>query len=97
MRCGVVACLLSGEKETKHVIDFALMMAEYVLQEQCRLFGDVLRKQYAADADDTRRNSKNRAVFESTARTIICRWKEAGWIGALPRHKGDKGMKYKKL
>ena len=24
MRCGVVACLLSGEKETKHVIDFAL-------------------------------------------------------------------------
>ena len=117
MRCGVVACLLSGEKETKHVIDFALMMAEYVLQEQCRLFGDVLRKQYAADADDTRRNSKNRAVFnrladtftshdilalktdisESTARTIICRWKEAGWIDALPRHKGDKGMKYKKL
>ena len=116
MRCGVVACLLSGEKETKHVIDFALMMAEYVLQEQCRLFGDVLRKQYAADSDNTRK-SKNRAVFdrladtftshdilalktdisESTARTIICRWKEAGWIGALPRHKGDKGMKYKKL
>ena len=116
MRCGVVAFLLSGEKETKHVIDFALMMAEYVLQEQCRLFGDVLRKQYAADSDNTRK-SKNRAVFdrladtftphdiltlkndisESTARTIICRWKEAGWIDALPRHKGDKGMKYKKL
>ena len=116
MRCGVVACLLSGEKETRHVIDFALMMAEYVLQEQCRLFGDVLRKQYAADSDNTRK-SKNRAVFdrladtftphdilvlkndisESTARTIICRWKEAGWIDALPRHKGDKGMKYKKL
>ena len=116
MRCGVVACLLSGEKETRHVIDFALMMAEYVLGEQCRLFGDVLRKQYAADSDNTRK-SKNRAVFdrladtftphdiltlkndisESTARTIICRWKEAGWIDALPRHKGDKGMKYKKL
>ena len=116
MRCGVVAFLLSGEKETRHVIDFALMMAEYVLQEQCRLFGDVLRKQYAADSDNTRK-SKNRAVFdrladtftphdiltlkndisESTARTIICRWKEAGWIDALPRHKGDKGMKYKKL
>jgi hypothetical protein len=70
MRCGVVACLLSGEKETKHVIDFALMMAEYVLQEQCRLFGDVLRKQYAADADDTRRNSKNRAVFDRLADTF---------------------------
>ena len=70
MRCGVVASLLSNEKETKHVIDFALMMAEYVLQEQCRLFGDVLRKQYAADADDPRRNSKNRAVFDRLADTF---------------------------
>ena len=69
MRCGVVACLLSGEKETKHVIDFALMMAEYVLQEQCRLFGDVLRKQYAADSDNTRK-SKNRAVFDRLADTF---------------------------
>ena len=116
MRCGVVACLLSGEKETKHVIDFALMMAEYVLQEQCRLFGDVLRKQYAADADDTRRNSKNRAVFDrladtftshdilalktditdSTARNIIWRWHEAGWVVPVPRQKGEKSRKYKK-
>ncbi len=117
MRCGVVACLLSGEKETKHVIDFALMMAEYVLKEQCRLFGDVLRKQYAADADDTRRNSKNRAVFDrladtftshdilalkndisdAAARMIIKRWREAGWIEPLPRQKGDKGHKFKKV
>ena len=117
MRCGVVACLLSGEKETKHVIDFALMMAEYVLQEQCRLFGDVLRKQYAADADDTRRNSKNRAVFDrladtftshdilalkndvsdAAARMIIKRWREAGWVEPLPRQKGDKGQRYKKV
>jgi hypothetical protein len=116
MRCGVVACLLSGEKETKHVIDFALMMAEYVLQEQCRLFGDVLRKQYAADADDTRRNSKNRAVFDrladtftshdilalktditdSTARNIIRRWHEAGWVEPVARQKGEKSRKYKK-
>ena len=116
MRCGVVACLLSGEKETKHVIDFALMMAEYVLQEQCRLFGDVLRKQYAADADDTRRNSKNRAVFDrladtftshdilalkndvsdQTARMIIYRWREAGWVEQLPKQKGDKNRKWRK-
>ena len=117
MRSGVVACLLSGEKETKHVIDFALMMAEYVLQEQCRLFGDVLRKQYAADADDTRRNSKNRAVFDrladtftsndilalkndvndSAIRNIICRWREAGWVEPLPKQKGEKGKKYRKV
>jgi hypothetical protein len=117
MRCGVVAFLLSGEKETKHVIDFALMMAEYVLQEQCRLFGDVLRKQYAADSDSTRQNSKNRAVFDrladtftshdilalkndvsdAAARMIIKRWREAGWIEPLPRQKGDKGHKFKKV
>ena len=116
MRCGVVAFLLAGEKETKHVIDFALMMAEYVLKEQCRLFGDVLRKQYAADSDDTRRNSKNRAVFDrladtftshdilalktditdSTARNIIRRWHEAGWVVPVPRQKGEKSRKYKK-
>ena len=116
MRSGVVACLLSGEKETKHVIDFALMMAEYVLQEQCRLFGDVLRKQYAADNDNTRK-SKNRAVFDrladtftshdilalkndisdAAARMIIKRWREAGWIEPLPRQKGDKGHKFKKV
>ena len=117
MRCGVVACLLSGEKETKHVIDFALMMAEYVLQEQCRLFGDVLRKQYAADSDDTRHSSKNRAVFDrladtftshdilalkndvndSAIRNIICRWREAGWVEPLPKQKGEKGKKYRKV
>ena len=116
MRCGVVAFLLSGEKETKHVIDFALMMADYVLLEQTRLFGDVLRKQYAADVDDTRRNSKNRAVFDrladtftshdilalktditdSTARNIIRRWHEAGWVVPVPRQKGEKSRKYKK-
>jgi len=115
MRCGVVACLLSGEKETKHVIDFALMMAEYVLQEQCRLFGDVLRKQYAADSDNTRK-SKNRAVFDrladtftshdilalkndvsdQTARMIIYRWREAGWVEQLPKQKGDKNRKWRK-
>ena len=115
MRCGVVACLLSGEKETKHVIDFALMMAEYVLQEQCRLFGDVLRKQYAADSDNTRK-SKNRAVFDrladtftshdilalktditdSTARNIIRRWHEAGWVEPVAKQKGEKSRKYKK-
>ncbi|MDD6516353.1 MAG: hypothetical protein PUF63_00315, partial [Prevotella sp.] len=116
MRCGVVACLLSGEKETKHVIDFALMMAEYVLQEQCRLFGDVLRKQYAADSDNTRK-SKNRAVFDrladtftshdilalkndvndSAIRNIICRWREAGWVEPLPKQKGERGKKYRKV
>ncbi|MCH3980816.1 MAG: hypothetical protein LKE41_02665 [Prevotella sp.] len=117
MRCGVVAYLLSDEKETRNVIDFALIMAEYVLSEQCHLFGDVLRKQYAADADDIQRNTKNRAVFDrladtftshdiltlkndvsnSAVRNIIMRWREAGWVEPLPRQRGEKGKKYKKV
>ncbi len=116
MRCGVVAYLLSGEKETKNVIAFALTMAEYVMQEQCRLFGDVLRKQYAAD-NDVKRESKNLDVFNrigavfsfhdiinirnditnSSARAIISRWHDAGWIEALPREKGNNYRKYKKI
>lgn len=63
MRCGIVAFLLSGERETKNVIQFALMMADYVLQEQCRLFGEMLSKQYAADKEE-KRESKNKKVFD---------------------------------
>ena len=44
-RCGVVFFLLSGNKiETKNCVDFALMMAEYCLKGQMRLFGERLRK-----------------------------------------------------
>lgn len=42
-RCGVVFYLLSG-KESKDCLDFARLMAEYVLYEQCKFFGEALLK-----------------------------------------------------
>ena len=43
-RCGVIFMLLVG-KESNSCIDFALTMAEYTLQNQCRLFGPLLKLQ----------------------------------------------------
>ncbi len=42
--CGVIFMLLVG-KESNACIDFALTMAEYTLQNQCRLFGPLLKLQ----------------------------------------------------
>ena len=44
-RAGVVFMLLCG-KESKACINFALMIAEYTLQQQTRMFGSLLMKQY---------------------------------------------------
>ena len=43
-RCGVIFMLLVG-KESNACVDFALTMAEYTLQNQCRLFGPLLKMQ----------------------------------------------------
>lgn len=43
-RCGVIFMLLVG-KESNACIDFALAMAEFTLQNQCRLFGPLLKVQ----------------------------------------------------
>ena len=36
-------------------------------------------------------------ISDAAARMIIKRWREAGWIEPLPRQKGDKGHKFKKV
>ena len=43
-RCGMIFMLLVG-KESNACIDFAVTMAEYTLQNQCRLFGPLLKLQ----------------------------------------------------
>lgn len=43
-RCGVIFMLLVG-KESKACVAYALTMAEYTLQNQCRLFGPLLQLQ----------------------------------------------------
>ena len=63
-RCGVIFHLLTGkEKETQPCIDFALMMAEYCLQEQIKAFGEALQSQYQG-GNTNLKNKSNKSVFE---------------------------------
>ncbi len=62
-RCGVVARLLTG-KETIAVLDFAVMMAQYVLDEQLKVFGESLRAEYKKASDEQQRSSSNQSVFD---------------------------------
>ena len=65
-RCGVVFHLLSGkEKETKACLDFALLMADYCLDQQIKTFGDALRNEYVCAEDECKRRGTNHSVFDS--------------------------------
>ncbi|MDD5861064.1 MAG: hypothetical protein PUD15_00675 [Prevotella sp.] len=99
-RAGCIYFLLSG-KEDKRCCDFATMMADYVLYEQMKTFGELLKEcdeQYALQSS---RRTVNKCIFDqigkiftiqdlmnikgpdcqyNTAKTIVCRWKKAGWI-----------------
>lgn len=61
-RCGAIAFLLNDEKETPSVLRFARLVAEYVVWEQCRLFGETLISDSAA-ANYSRRGV-NVALFD---------------------------------
>ena len=64
-RCGVIFHLLSGkEKETKACLDFALLMAEYCLQQQMKAFGETLRNEYVSAQDECQRYGANHSVFD---------------------------------
>ena len=67
-RCGVVFHLLSGkEKESKACLDFAVMMAEYCLQQQMKAFGEVLQSQYVDAREECQRYGANHNVFDQLA------------------------------
>ncbi len=61
-RCGVVFMLLDG-MEKKACADFATEMAEYVFEEQCRLFGSTLAKS-ADDGLAQTYNSRRKRLFD---------------------------------
>jgi len=70
-RCGVIFHLLSGAKrETKACLDFALMMAEYCLQQQMKAFGEVLQSQYVDASEACQRYGANHSVFDQLAPTF---------------------------
>ena len=70
-RCGVVFHLLSGcSKESKACTDFALMMAEYCLQQQIKAFGEVLESQFLDARDEGVRYGSNHSIFDQLAPTF---------------------------
>ncbi len=70
-RCGVVFHLLSGkDKESKACLEFALMIAEYCLNQQIKTFGEVLRNEYISAEDECQRYGSNHSVFDQLAPTF---------------------------
>ena len=76
-RCGVIHHLLSslpvasanGEclpdnKESKATIDFALLMAQYCMEEQIKAFGATLEKSYVEAREECQRYTANHLTFD---------------------------------
>ena len=68
-RCGVIHHLLSTVQTTptpvtKATIQFALMMAEYCLQQQIKAFGEALESQYVEAREVCQRYGANHSVFD---------------------------------
>ena len=68
-RCGVIYRLLEG-KESNKCLDFALMMAEYTLQQQIAAFGEALSKEYVEASSECRRYGVNHSVFDQLPPTF---------------------------
>ena len=67
-RCGVIFHLLEGlKKESKACIDFALLMAEYCLQQQMKAFGEALESQFIDARDECVRYGRNHSIFDQLA------------------------------
>ena len=80
-RCGVVFHLLESKTssplplqgvglESKNCIKFALMMAEYCLQQQMKAFGEALESQLVDARDECQRYGSNHSVFDQLAPTF---------------------------
>ena len=76
-RCGVIHFLLSQGKgkdekprESKATIDFALMMAEYCLDQQIKVFGQALQHQYVDAEQECQRYGENHSVFDQLPPTF---------------------------
>ena len=60
--------MLSGcARESKSCLDFALMMAEYCLSQQIKVFGEALRNEYVNAQDECQRYGANHSIFDQLA------------------------------
>ena len=64
-RCGVIFHMLSGcARESKACLDFALMMAQYCLDQQIKAFGEALESQFVDARDECIRYGSNHSIFD---------------------------------
>ncbi|MBP5500153.1 MAG: VirE protein [Bacteroidales bacterium] len=64
-RCAVVFYLLSGEeRESKACVDFMLMMADYCLDTQMRMLGNMIESQQAQNAPAEVRTISDKTTFD---------------------------------
>ena len=67
-RCGVIFHMLSGcAKESKACLNFALMMAQYCLDQQMKVFGETLHNEYVNARDECQRYGANHSIFDQLA------------------------------
>ena len=70
-RCGVVFHLLSScTRESKACLDFALMMADYTLQQQIAAFGEALEGQFTDPRSECQRYGSNHSVYDQLPPTF---------------------------
>ena len=70
-RCGVVFHLLSScTRESKACLDFALMMADYTLQQQIAAFGEALEGQFTDARSECQRYGSNHSVYDQLPPTF---------------------------
>ena len=68
-RCGVVYRLLDG-KESNRCLEFAVMMAEYCLQQQISAFGEALRTECVNAREECQRYGSNHSIFDQLPPTF---------------------------
>lgn len=70
-RCGVIFHLLSGlAKESKACTEFAVMMAQYAMEQQIKTFGYILQNQYTDAQSECMRYSCNHSIFDQLPPTF---------------------------
>ena len=64
-RCGVVFHLLEQcDTESKGCLDFAELIAEYCLKNQCEMFGEILTTRKVRNTDGGGYRSRNKSLFD---------------------------------
>ena len=91
-RCGVIYHLLetspqlSKGRESKNCIQFALMMADYCLNQQIKVFGDALQNQFVDAQQECQRYGANNSIFDQLPPTFTADDLAALKPGNVPRN-----------